>query len=67
MDNAKRRDTHNRLGLSRELEVSRDVFDADPSRGGSRGYPCGIELKHWITPTFMVSLLLQLTLHHARG
>ena len=39
MDNAKRRDTRSLLGLSRELEVPRDQFDADPSRGGSRGYP----------------------------
>jgi hypothetical protein len=27
------------MGMSRELQVPRDVFDADPSRGGSRGYP----------------------------
>jgi hypothetical protein len=39
MDNAKRRDTRSRMGLSRELLVPRDVFDADPSLGGSRGYP----------------------------
>ena len=39
MDNAKRRDTRSLLGLSRELEVPRDRFDANPSRGGSRGYP----------------------------
>jgi hypothetical protein len=31
-------------GLTRELGATRDTFDADPSRGGSRGYPLWIRL-----------------------
>jgi hypothetical protein len=39
MDNAQCSRTCSNLGFTRELEVERDHLMADPSLGGSRGYP----------------------------
>lgn len=39
MDNQERSRKRSQLGFSRELQVERDHHAADPSRGGSAGYP----------------------------
>jgi hypothetical protein len=42
--NKERRKRRAHEGLTRELGATRDTFDADLSRGGSRGYPLWIRL-----------------------
>jgi hypothetical protein len=42
--NKERRKHRSHEGLTRELGTKRGTFDADPSRGGSRGYPLWLRM-----------------------
>ena len=42
--NKERRQRRAHEGLTRELEQTRDTFDSDASRGGSRGYPLWLQI-----------------------